>query len=48
MKDVKPPAPTRKVITDVDEPDGEDQPDGENEEDGEAEIQDLLPRNDIR
>ncbi|KAK0049616.1 cytoskeleton-associated protein 5 [Biomphalaria pfeifferi] len=47
MKDVKPPAPTRKVITDVDEPDGEDQPDGENEEDGEAEIQDLLPRNDI-
>ncbi|KAH9494766.1 Cytoskeleton associated protein 5 [Bulinus truncatus] len=47
MKDVKPPAPIRKLVTDTDDQDGEDQPDGDNEEEGDGEVQDLLPRVDI-
>ncbi|CAL1547332.1 unnamed protein product [Lymnaea stagnalis] len=50
MKDVKPAAPTRKVIGDGNDNEDEDQADGgEDEEDGsgDAVVQDLLPRTDI-
>ncbi|BFZ04985.1 hypothetical protein BsWGS_08024 [Bradybaena similaris] len=51
MKDVKPPAPTRKVKNaDGDEEDGEEENEGAEEDgdgDGESGIQDLLPRTDI-
>ncbi|XP_059161081.1 cytoskeleton-associated protein 5-like isoform X1 [Physella acuta] len=51
MKDVKPPMPSRKVISadggDGDDGEDEDNVDGDGEEDGENAMQDLLPRVDI-
>lgn len=52
MKDVKPPMPSRKVISgdggDGDDGEEEDNVDGDGEEDGDNAMQDLLPRVDIR
>ncbi|GFO33537.1 cytoskeleton-associated protein 5 [Plakobranchus ocellatus] len=48
MKDVKPPPPTRKLLSatgDDDKEDDEEEAGGD--EQGEAEVQDLVPRNDI-
>ena len=52
MKGVKPPAPTRKLLSAAAD-DGADEEGGEDAGDdeagsAEAEVQDLIPRNDIR
>ena len=50
MKGVKPPAPTRKLLSAVadDAADEEDADEAGGDDAAEAEVQDLIPRNDIR
>lgn len=52
MQDMKPPAPTRKIMIGGGGDEGDDDEEKEEaegeEEDGESNVQDLMPRTDIR